>query len=172
MGLLRARTFLGVLAAVTGQTARPLALVAVPLAAAAAGGLILAGVPQAWAVGPAPDAWGVPALASQCLLGACCCPAEGRITVIAWRFSRRVRVGHIRWGMRAVCGCKGAPVLTVGNDAARVERMLGEGSLCCPGCGGRLARWGHARERTVFGPGRAGRAGRYGRAGPGARRAG
>ena len=58
---------------------------------------------------------------------------------------------------RAVCGCKGAPVLTVGNDAARVERMLEEGSLGCPGCGGRLARWGHARKRTVFGPGREGR---------------
>jgi hypothetical protein len=48
-------------------------------------------------------------------------------------------------------------VLTVGNDAARVERMLEEGSLCCPACGGRLARWGHARKRTVFGPGRKGR---------------
>lgn len=48
-------------------------------------------------------------------------------------------------------------MLTVGNDAARVERMLGEGSLCCPGCGGRLARWGHSRKRTVFGPGRKGR---------------
>lgn len=48
-------------------------------------------------------------------------------------------------------------MLTVGNDAAGVERMLGEGSLCCPVCGGRLARWGHGRERTVFGPGRAGR---------------
>ena len=65
LGLLATWTFLGVLAAVTGQTARPLALVAVPLAAAAAGGLILAGVPRAWAVGPAPDAWGIPALASQ-----------------------------------------------------------------------------------------------------------
>jgi hypothetical protein len=101
LGLLATWTFLGVLAAVTGQTARPLALVAVPLAAAAAGGLILAEVPRAWAVGPAPDAWSVRALASQCL-GACCCPAEGRITVIAWRFSRRVRIWHIRWGMRAV----------------------------------------------------------------------
>lgn len=48
-------------------------------------------------------------------------------------------------------------MLTVGNDAARVERMLEEGSLGCPGCGGRLARWGHARKRTVFGPGRKGR---------------
>ena len=27
-------------------------------------------------------------------------------------------------------------MLTVGNDAARVERMLGEGSLCCPGVRG------------------------------------
>lgn len=48
-------------------------------------------------------------------------------------------------------------MLTVGNDAVRVERMLEEGSLRCPGCGGRLARWGHARKRTVFGPGRKGR---------------
>jgi hypothetical protein len=47
-------------------------------------------------------------------------------------------------------------VLTVGNDAAGVERMLEEGSLGCPWCGGRLARWGHARKRTVFGPGREG----------------
>jgi hypothetical protein len=49
-------------------------------------------------------------------------------------------------------------VLTVGNDAERVERMLGEGSLGCPACGGRLARWGYALERVVFGPGRRGRA--------------
>ena len=47
-------------------------------------------------------------------------------------------------------------MLTVGNDAARVEQMLEEGSLGCPGCGGRLARWGYARERTVFGPVREG----------------
>jgi len=43
-------------------------------------------------------------------------------------------------------------VLTVGNDAGRVERMLEEGSLCCPVCGGRLAGWGHALERVVFEP--------------------
>ena len=47
-------------------------------------------------------------------------------------------------------------MLTVGNDAASVERMLEEGGLACPLCGGRLARWGHARARTVFGPGRRG----------------
>lgn len=47
-------------------------------------------------------------------------------------------------------------MLTVGNDAAGVERMLEEGSLGCPACGGRLARWGYARKRAVFGPGRKG----------------
>ena len=120
LGLLATWTFLGVLAAVTGQTARPLALAAVPLAAAAAGGLILAGVPRAWAVGPAPDAWGIPALASQGLLGACCCPAEGRITVIAWRFSRRVRVWHIRWGMRAVAAGAAAELALILARAAMI----------------------------------------------------
>ena len=45
-------------------------------------------------------------------------------------------------------------MLTVGNDAVRVERMLEEGGLSCPGCGGRLAGWGHGRLRVVFGSGR------------------
>ena len=45
-------------------------------------------------------------------------------------------------------------MLTVGNDAGRVERMLEEGGLSCPDCGGRLAGWGHRRRRAVFGPGR------------------
>lgn len=45
-------------------------------------------------------------------------------------------------------------MLTVGNDAGRVERMLEEGGLSCPGCGGRLAGWGHGRRRVVFGRGR------------------
>ena len=49
-------------------------------------------------------------------------------------------------------------MLTVGNDAERVERMLAEGSLCCPMCGGRLARWGYGLQRVVFGPARQGRA--------------
>jgi transposase len=47
-------------------------------------------------------------------------------------------------------------VLAAVNDAERVERMLGEGSLCCPVCGGRLARWDYALERVAFGPGRQG----------------
>jgi hypothetical protein len=49
-------------------------------------------------------------------------------------------------------------VLTVGKDERAVERLLVSGGLRCPGCGGRLARWGHARQRMVFGPGRRGRA--------------
>ncbi len=38
-------------------------------------------------------------------------------------------------------------MLTVGNDAAEVERRLSRGQLECPLCGGRLAGWGHARIR-------------------------
>ena len=120
LGLLATWTFLGVLAAVTGQTARPLALVAVPLAAAAAGGLIQAGVPLAWAAGPSHDAWSVSALASQFFLGACYCPVEGRITVIAWRFSHRVRVRHIRWGMRAVAAEAAAELALILARAAMI----------------------------------------------------
>jgi hypothetical protein len=42
-------------------------------------------------------------------------------------------------------------VLTVGVDAAEVERRLVAGGLACPGCGGVLAGWGHARGRVVRG---------------------
>jgi transposase-like protein len=44
-------------------------------------------------------------------------------------------------------------VLTVGKDAREVERKLKAGELACPGCGGRLAPWAHARSRVVFGTG-------------------
>lgn len=40
-------------------------------------------------------------------------------------------------------------MLTVGADAAVVERQLVAGELACPGCGGVLARWGHARARVI-----------------------
>jgi hypothetical protein len=45
-------------------------------------------------------------------------------------------------------------VLTVGNDTAGVERLLGSGLLSCPGCGGRLGGWGYAVRRHVFTAGR------------------
>ena len=41
------------------------------------------------------------------------------------------------------------PMLTVGNDEAAVERRLVAGQLECPGCGGRLRGWGHARVREI-----------------------
>jgi hypothetical protein len=44
-------------------------------------------------------------------------------------------------------------LLTVGKDALGVERRLAAGLLVCPACGGRLAGWGHARQRLVFGTG-------------------
>jgi len=40
-------------------------------------------------------------------------------------------------------------VLTVGKDGAEVERQLAGGLLECPGCGGRLRGWGHARARLI-----------------------
>src|SRR5512135_1098110 len=48
----------------------------------------------------------------------------------------------------------GAPMLTVGNNGAGVEELLGNGLFSCPGCGGRLAGWGHAARRRVFSAGR------------------
>jgi len=42
-------------------------------------------------------------------------------------------------------------VVTVGGDAAAVERRLVAGQLVCPGCSGVLAGWGHARVRRVRG---------------------
>jgi hypothetical protein len=40
-------------------------------------------------------------------------------------------------------------MLTVGNDAAEVERQLIAGELECPECGGLLGGWGHGRVRPV-----------------------
>jgi hypothetical protein len=44
-------------------------------------------------------------------------------------------------------------MLTVGKDAAGVEGLLSSGRLACPGCGGVLRGWGHARLRAVRGEG-------------------
>ena len=43
----------------------------------------------------------------------------------------------------------GGVVLTVNGDGALVERRLAGGELACPGCGGVLGGWGHARPRPV-----------------------
>lgn len=40
-------------------------------------------------------------------------------------------------------------MLTVGNDESEVERRLLEGRMECPGCGGQLRGWGHARDRQI-----------------------
>jgi hypothetical protein len=44
-------------------------------------------------------------------------------------------------------------VLTVEDRPVSVERRLAAGELCCPGCGGPLARWGFAVARAVRGLG-------------------
>ncbi len=54
---------------------------------------------------------------------------------------------------RAVLWCMEAPVVTVGVDASSVESRLQLGAIRCPGCGDRLAGWGHARRRVVRGAG-------------------
>jgi hypothetical protein len=46
---------------------------------------------------------------------------------------------------------RGGVVVTVGGDAAAVERRLVDGQLSCPGCSGVLAGWGHARVRSIRG---------------------
>jgi len=38
-------------------------------------------------------------------------------------------------------------MVMVGNDEVLVEGQLRSGGLGCPGCGGRLRPWGHARWR-------------------------
>ena len=40
-------------------------------------------------------------------------------------------------------------MLTVGVDAAAVERRLVTGELACPGCAGVLTGWGYARARAI-----------------------
>ena len=40
-------------------------------------------------------------------------------------------------------------MLTVNGDGALVGRQLAGGELACPGCGGVLGGWGHARLRPV-----------------------
>ena len=42
-------------------------------------------------------------------------------------------------------------MVMVGTDPIEVDRRLAAGELACPGCGGRLRPWGHARWRTTRG---------------------
>ena len=42
-------------------------------------------------------------------------------------------------------------MVTVGASSVDVEWRLAEGLLACPGCGARLAGWGHARARVLRG---------------------
>lgn len=44
-------------------------------------------------------------------------------------------------------------MLIVGTDPLEVDRLLFRGVLRCPGCGGELRPWGHARTRRIRGDG-------------------
>lgn len=47
----------------------------------------------------------------------------------------------------------GGIVVIVENDSTKVETDLAAGTVCCPACGGTLARWSFARRRTLRGEG-------------------
>lgn len=105
LGLAAVWAFLGTLDLITGDTAHPVGLMAVPAAAAVSFGLFQIAAQHGGLAGQGSRAaWGNPALISQLGLLACFCPALARISVTAWRFSGRVRMSHIRLGLRAVAG--------------------------------------------------------------------
>jgi hypothetical protein len=103
LGLLGAWEFLGMLAAVTGDTERPGTLVAIPVLAVVSAGLLqmaLQHVMHSGAGTRAPS--GLPAVVGQLVLATYYCPALGRTAVLAWRCARRIPVRYIDMGMRAV----------------------------------------------------------------------
>jgi hypothetical protein len=51
---------------------------------------------------------------------------------------------------RAPCAPPAARLVVIGVAVPdRVETDLAAGVIACPGCGGRLRPWGHARARRV-----------------------
>ena len=105
LGLVAVWAFLGTLGLVTGTGGHPVGLMAVPAAAVVSSGLFQIAAEHAGLADPGSGAaWSSPALVSQLCLLACLCPALARISLLAWRFSDRVRIGYISLGMRAVAG--------------------------------------------------------------------
>jgi Family of unknown function (DUF6545) len=124
LGLLATWAFLGVLAAVIGDTDRPLTLMAIPVL-----GAVTAGLLQIALVRAAPGARsqsGLPAVAAQLVLLSYYCPALCRIAALAWRCARRVPVRHIDIGMRAVASAAVAELaLILARSAALVVAASG-----------------------------------------------
>jgi hypothetical protein len=121
LALLGAWEFRGMLAAVTGAAERPGKLVAVPVVGVLAAGVVQAALRHAVHSG----AGALPALASQLVLAACFLPALGRTAVLAWRCARRIPVGYITLGMRAVAAGTAAEVALI---AARAGEFAADAS--------------------------------------------
>src|SRR5450755_5145356 len=57
--------------------------------------------------------------------------------------------GAVIWEGFGVCVWRRSSVLMVAVSEQQLETELAAGALSCPGCFGRLARWGFARPREV-----------------------
>ena len=123
LGLLATWIFLSVLAAVTGDTERQPALLAMPVFGAASAGILqlaLRNVPGA-RMEP-----GLPFLAGELVLLTYYCPALWRIAGLAWRCARRMEVRHIKAGMWVVSWAAAADfALVMLRLSAIAERASG-----------------------------------------------
>ena len=122
LGLLGTWEFLGMLAAVTGDTERPGTLVAIPVLGAVSAGLLqvaLQHVMHSGAGTRAPSA--LPVVTGQLVLATYYCPALVRTAVLAWRCARRIPVRYIDMGMRVVTV---AAVAELGLIVARAAEII------------------------------------------------
>ena len=102
-GVLAAWVYVGVLAAVTGENgrlARPIAVTVSGVAMAALAEIMLRYVRGSERAPCLP--WWLPMFIGQLIIMSCSCPAQGMITVMAWRCLRGVSVRYARLGMRVV----------------------------------------------------------------------
>jgi hypothetical protein len=121
LGLFGVWAFLGMLAAVTGDTERLGTLMAIPVLGAVSAGLLQMALQHVMhsAVGTRPPS-GLPAVAGQLVLATYYFPALGRTAVLAWRCARRIPVRYIDVGMRAVAVAAIAELALIVARAAEI----------------------------------------------------
>ena len=123
LGLLATWIFLSVLAAVTGDTERQPALLAMPVFGAASAGILQLALRKVPGARMEP---GLPFLAGELVLLTYYCPALWRIAGLAWRCARRMKVRHIKVGMWVVSWAAAADfALVMLRLSAIVERASG-----------------------------------------------
>jgi len=147
LGVLGIWEFLGMLAAVTGDTERPGTFMSIPVLGAVFGGLLQMGLAHVMhsAAGARPLS-GLPAVAGQLVLAAYCCPALGRTAVLAWRCARRIPFRYIDVGMRAVAAASAAELVLV---VARAGEIIADVSGM-PASGAEVAGTGMALAVAVI----------------------